>query len=62
MSTDGLDRTTIDEVAAAAGVSRSTVSRVVNGSTAVSPTALAAVQRAIGDLNYVPNRAARSRI
>lgn len=60
MSTDGLDRTTIDEVAAAAGVSRSTVSRVVNGSTAVSPTALAAVQRAIGDLNYVPNRAARS--
>ena len=51
---------TIEEVAAAAGVSRSTVSRVVNGSTAVSPTALEAVQRAIIDLNYVPNRAARS--
>lgn len=51
---------TIEEVAAAAGVSRSTVSRVVNGSTAVSPTALEAVQRAIADLNYVPNRAARS--
>lgn len=51
---------TIEEVAAAAGVSRSTVSRVVNGSTAVSPAALAAVQRAIADLNYVPNRAARS--
>lgn len=51
---------TIEEVAAAAGVSRSTVSRVVNGSTAVSPAALAAVERAIADLNYVPNRAARS--
>ncbi|WP_431797372.1 LacI family DNA-binding transcriptional regulator [Microbacterium kunmingense] len=51
---------TIEEVAAAAGVSRSTVSRVVNGSTAVSPTALEAVRRAIAQLNYVPNRAARS--
>lgn len=51
---------TIEEVAAASGVSRSTVSRVVNGSTSVSPAALAAVQRAIAELNYVPNRAARS--
>ena len=51
---------TIEEVAAAAGVSRSTVSRVVNGSTAVSPAALAAVERAIAELSYVPNRAARS--
>jgi len=51
---------TIEEVAAVAGVSRSTVSRVVNGSSAVSPAALAAVQRAIAELNYVPNRAARS--
>ena len=48
------------EVAAAAGVSRSTVSRVVNGSTAVSAEALEAVRRAISQLNYVPNRAARS--
>lgn len=51
---------TIEEVAAAAGVSRSTVSRVVNGSTSVSPAALEAVRRAIAELNYVPNRAARS--
>ncbi|GAA3636281.1 LacI family DNA-binding transcriptional regulator [Microbacterium awajiense] len=61
MTTDAMrGAVTIEEVAAAAGVSRSTVSRVVNGSTAVSPEALAAVNRAIADLNYVPNRAARS--
>lgn len=51
---------TIEEVAAVAGVSRSTVSRVVNGSTAVSPSALEAVKGAIASLSYVPNRAARS--
>ena len=45
---------TIEEVAAVAGVSRSTVSRVVNGSSSVSPAALEAVQRAIAELNYVP--------
>ncbi len=55
-----MTRATIEEVAAAAGVSRSTVSRVVNGSTAVSPEALDAVHAAIARLNYVPNRAARS--
>ncbi|MFE7845443.1 LacI family DNA-binding transcriptional regulator [Microbacterium sp. NPDC057407] len=61
MTTEAIRGTvTIEEVAAAAGVSRSTVSRVVNGSTAVSPEALEAVTRAIADLNYVPNRAARS--
>lgn len=51
---------TNEEVAAAAGVSRSTVSRVLNGSPAVSPAAAAAVKRAIDELHYVPNRAARS--
>lgn len=61
MSTEAMRATvTIEEVAAVAGVSRSTVSRVVNGSTAVSPAALESVQRAIAELNYVPNRAARS--
>ncbi len=51
---------TLEEVAAAAGVSRSTVSRVVNGSTKVSPGALERVNAAIESLSYVPNRAARS--
>ena len=51
---------TLEAVAAAAGVSRSTVSRVVNGSSQVSPQVLEAVQEAIRALNYSPNRAARS--
>lgn len=51
---------TLEEVAAAAGVSRSTVSRVVNGSSQVSDEVAIAVQEAIARLNYIPNRAARS--
>jgi DNA-binding LacI/PurR family transcriptional regulator len=51
---------TLVEVAALAGVSRATVSRVVNGSPRVSPTVRALVQRAIAELGYVPNRAAHS--
>ncbi|GAA3659924.1 LacI family transcriptional regulator [Microbacterium marinilacus] len=51
---------TIEEVAARAGVSRSTVSRVLGGGDRVSPQALEAVRHAIAELNYVPNRAARS--
>jgi DNA-binding LacI/PurR family transcriptional regulator len=51
---------TLEAVAAEAGVSRSTVSRVVNGSSHVSPDVLAAVNAAIDRLNYIPNRAARS--
>src|SRR5438552_12158900 len=53
-------RPTLDEVAARAGVGRGTVSRVVNGSPQVSPGAKAAVERAIEELGYVPNRAART--
>jgi len=53
-------RPTLDQVAARAGVGRGTVSRVVNGSPQVSATARAAVQRAIDELGYVPNRAARA--
>jgi LacI family transcriptional regulator len=51
---------TLEEVATAAGVSRSTASRVINGSSAVSPAVVAAVTSAIAELNYIPNRAARS--
>jgi DNA-binding LacI/PurR family transcriptional regulator len=51
---------TLELVAAEAGVSRSTVSRVVNGSPKVKPAVVEAVQEAIARLNYVPNRAART--
>jgi DNA-binding LacI/PurR family transcriptional regulator len=51
---------TLEAVAAAAGVSRSTVSRVVNGSSHVRPDVIDAVNAAISELNYIPNRAARS--
>ena len=51
---------TLEAVAAAAGVSRSTVSRVVNGSSHVRPDVISAVNAAIHELNYTPNRAARS--
>ena len=51
---------TIEQVAERAGVSRSTVSRVLGGGSRVSPKALEAVHRAIDELSYVPNRAARS--
>jgi DNA-binding LacI/PurR family transcriptional regulator len=51
---------TLEQVAALAGVSRATVSRVVNGSPKVSPEVRAQVERAVAKLGYVPNRAARS--
>lgn len=51
---------TLDTVAAEAGVSRATVSRVINGSPRVSPEVKSAVETAIAALGYVPNRAARS--
>jgi len=51
---------TLEMVAERAGVSRATVSRVVNGSDRVKADAKKAVDQAIQELNYVPNRAARS--
>ncbi|MFF7216359.1 LacI family DNA-binding transcriptional regulator [Streptomyces sp. NPDC008238] len=53
-------RPTLEAVAARAGVGRGTVSRVVNGSPQVSPRSRAAVEQAIAELGYTPNRAARS--
>jgi DNA-binding LacI/PurR family transcriptional regulator len=51
---------TLEMVAAAAGVSRGTASRALNGSPNVSPRALEAVRRAARDLDYRPNLNARS--
>ncbi|MEU4688881.1 LacI family DNA-binding transcriptional regulator [Actinoplanes sp. NPDC023714] len=51
---------TMDQVAAAAGVSRATVSRVINNAASVAPAIREAVQRAIAQTGYVPNVAARS--
>lgn len=50
------------EVAAAARVSQSTVSRVVNGSANVRPETRARVEREMAALGYIPNAAARSLI
>ncbi|MGA6227691.1 LacI family DNA-binding transcriptional regulator [Streptomyces umbrinus] len=56
---EGRQRPTIKTVAARAGVGRTTVSRVINGSELVSDKAKAAVLAAIAELNYVPNSVAR---
>ncbi|TWP54046.1 LacI family transcriptional regulator [Lentzea tibetensis] len=50
----------IEEVARVAGVSKSTVSRVINGEPYVSAKARDAVHEAIANLGYSPNQAARS--
>jgi DNA-binding LacI/PurR family transcriptional regulator len=51
---------TVEEVARLASVSTATVSRVVNGSPNVRPDTRESVERAIDELGYVPNRAARA--
>lgn len=51
---------TLEDVAARAGVSRATASRVVNDDPRVRESARAAVAAAIAELGYRPNRAARS--
>ena len=57
---NGRRRPTIEDVAAEAGVSRGTVSRVLNGGHYVSPVTLDAVNRAIKKTGYVVNQHARS--
>jgi DNA-binding LacI/PurR family transcriptional regulator len=51
---------TLEDVAARAGVSRATASRVINGSRRVAPPTRRAVEAAIAELGYAPNRAARN--
>lgn len=59
-TTAGRSRPTIEDVAVAAGVSRGTVSRVLNGGKWVSPDAHAAVESAIKRTGYRVNPHARS--
>lgn len=56
----GTGRATITDVAARAGVSIATVSRVVNASETVHPDTTRRVRAAMEDLRYVPHRAGRS--
>jgi DNA-binding LacI/PurR family transcriptional regulator len=51
---------TLEDVAARAGVSRATASRVVNGAARVAPATRRAVETAIDQLGYSPNQAARN--
>jgi DNA-binding LacI/PurR family transcriptional regulator len=53
-------RVTLEEVARVAGVSRATVSRVVNGVATVDENIRQVVERAISTTGYLPNLAARS--
>ncbi|URN97513.1 LacI family transcriptional regulator [Leclercia adecarboxylata] len=51
---------TIYDIARVAGVSKSTVSRVLNKQTNISPEAREKVLKAIAELNYEPNKLARA--
>ncbi|HUY47627.1 MAG TPA: LacI family DNA-binding transcriptional regulator, partial [Streptosporangiaceae bacterium] len=53
-------RPTMRDVAALAGVSLKTVSRVINGTPTVDPALASQVQRAAAQLNYQPNLTASS--
>jgi DNA-binding LacI/PurR family transcriptional regulator len=53
-------RPSMDDVGRRAGVSRQTVSRMLNGNSYVSAATRLRVERAIRELGYLPNRSARS--
>ncbi len=53
-------RPTLHAVAARAGVSKSSVSRVINGEPTVAPAIRETVMAAVAELGYVPNGAARN--
>ncbi|MEH0578397.1 LacI family DNA-binding transcriptional regulator [Streptomyces sp. B21-108] len=52
-------RPTLEDVARQSGVSKSTVSRVVNGEARVSAEVVDRVRRVVSELGYVPNQGAR---
>ncbi len=56
----GPARPSLEQVGAYAGVSRATVSRVVNGSEKVAADIRTRVEQAIAELGYQPNQAARA--
>lgn len=60
ITTERRRRATVKDVALEAGVSRGTVSRVLNGQPYVSDEAREAIEAAIAKVGFVPNRAARS--
>ena len=60
MAEPGVRRPSIRDVAAAAGVSYQTVSRVLNEPALVRPSTAERVQRVIKELGYRPSKAARS--
>ncbi|MDF6046301.1 LacI family transcriptional regulator [Streptomyces sp. JH14] len=53
-------RPTLEAVAARAGVSRATASRVVNGGAGVRQPLVEQVRKAVEELGYIPNHAART--
>jgi DNA-binding LacI/PurR family transcriptional regulator len=53
-------RPTLEDVAHRAGVSKSTVSRVINGEPRVRAAVAERIRQAVDELGYVPNQAARS--
>lgn len=54
-----MTRPTINDIARAAGVSKGTVSRVLNGHSTVAVRTRAQVEQVMSELNYVPDPAAR---